>query len=639
MNKKILFTALCCCALTLQSALAKDYYVSIQSGSDAHPGTKELPFMSISKASSVMQAGDRCIIREGIYRETITPLVSGTARKPIIYTTYKDEKVTISALESLSQWTKYKNDIYKAPCQFPADIDVDMHALYSKGTVMDIARWPNNLDHDPFTLDAEFIEKGSDSTKMKCASIPPMNWEGGYMTYMGAHSGTAWTKPIVSTSPGYVHYQPVSFAKWPFANHNPNRREGSNRQGQKQIGQIILFGVLDALDYPGEWYYDAKAHEVYLMARDKEQPADGQVEYTAREFAIHTNGKSHIQFSNLDIFGGRVFLQGDYNRISQCHISNACQRFDDIDNTNASIEDAAITVRGQHVEIEKNILEHGAGDGILSYRSHHLLIRDNIIRYFNTAGVHCCGIRTRGSDYVKVLHNTVHSSGRDLITVMGRHCETAYNDMYQAGLLNNDGGCYYVTGNTEYVQNTVHHNWVHDCEGPWYASHHLTGIYLDNNTKGYEVYNNVVWNMPWPGIYMNLDNWGIKIYHNTVFNCSHFMGRWEFHRCLKDVVVKNNLSDKPIDEPGREPTKWDNMDYNTTTNKNIVDMHPMNACLVDAPRYGFMPRAHSRVVDAGVHIEGFTKKYKGKAPDVGAYEYGQKPWTAGITWDEKDFRK
>src|SRR2546425_12223406 len=74
-------------------ALARDYYVST-TGSDADAGTIDQPFLTIQKAASVMVAGDRTYIREGVYRETVRPANSGDQGAPITFQSYSGESVT-----------------------------------------------------------------------------------------------------------------------------------------------------------------------------------------------------------------------------------------------------------------------------------------------------------------------------------------------------------------------------------------------------------------------------------------------------------------------------------------------------------------------------------------------------------------
>ncbi|MFW5767454.1 MAG: right-handed parallel beta-helix repeat-containing protein, partial [Bacteroidota bacterium] len=64
--------------------------------SDNNAGTKEEPFLTISKAANILQPGEKVIIHEGVYREQITPARGGSgAEKLIIYQAAEDEKVIV----------------------------------------------------------------------------------------------------------------------------------------------------------------------------------------------------------------------------------------------------------------------------------------------------------------------------------------------------------------------------------------------------------------------------------------------------------------------------------------------------------------------------------------------------------------
>ena len=45
--------------------------------------------------------------------------------------------------------------------------------------------------------------------------------------------------------------------------------------------------------------------------------------------------------------------------------------------------------------------------------------------------------------------------------------------------------------------------------------------------------------------------------------------------------------------------------------------------------YDFRLKPGAAAIDAGQIIEGVSKKFNGKAPDLGAYELGEPGWKAG----------
>ncbi|MDZ7371515.1 MAG: hypothetical protein ONB12_10115, partial [candidate division KSB1 bacterium] len=99
---RILITSL----LLATTALAAEYYVDGRNGSDVFPGSKEQPFATLQKAADVMRPGDVCMIREGVYRETVRPANSGLAGLPIRFEAYAGESVTITGTDRIpsSEW-------------------------------------------------------------------------------------------------------------------------------------------------------------------------------------------------------------------------------------------------------------------------------------------------------------------------------------------------------------------------------------------------------------------------------------------------------------------------------------------------------------------------------------------------------
>jgi parallel beta-helix repeat protein len=82
--------------ITTPAPGSRYYFVSTR-GSDAHPGTKGLPFQTISKAANAGTAGDVILIQAGIYYEDVKPVHSGEPGKYITYQNQGDGEVIIDA--------------------------------------------------------------------------------------------------------------------------------------------------------------------------------------------------------------------------------------------------------------------------------------------------------------------------------------------------------------------------------------------------------------------------------------------------------------------------------------------------------------------------------------------------------------
>lgn len=596
--------------VVLGTASATNYYVS-KDGDDSNDGSKGAPFLTIVKASTRLFAGDTCFVMEGTYRETLTAVRSGTAERPIVFKNYGSDSVVISATDVIDGWALHEGNIYKTA----ADMSVGrQNMLYFNGLAMDWARWPNNADDDRFTIDASPIEGGSASTVVDNA-IPDMDWVGGYMWYLGAHSGTSWTRVIRNYDPAShtLYFDAVDINKWPFDPHNPTIVRNGNR------GRIFLFGTMDALDHPGEWYHDSAKDSLYFQAPGNVDPATVQTEIASRSNCIKLTA-SYIHVDGINAFGGRVHITG-----SNCVVRNGTYRsnleiLDELDNTDAQMNDGSFLIEGSYNLIENNTIELGSSNGIALASAwkggKNNTVLNNTIRYFNTIGIHSGPIRGSHPSS-RVIGNSIHSCGRDGVNLGGVNSELAYNDMFDCMKINNDGGVFYTVGNANAKNTKIHHNWVHDSFGPEYADGRAAGIYLDNNSKGYDVHHNVVWNVTWTAVQMNWDNWYNDIFNNSFWEVGGAMGNWLNGYELIDNRVYNNYS---------SVGPWIGNEFKN----NIIDpVSPFN----DESALDFTPKQGSVLIDAGIFIEGITNQVMGKAPDVGAYEYGISPWRPGRNHD------
>jgi alpha-L-arabinofuranosidase len=95
-------------------ALAKNYYVDGNKGSDKNAGTLSAPFKTIQKAAAILVAGDTCYIHGAIYRELVQPLNGGESEnKRIVYKAYPGETPILCGSEKIISWVAQGANIYK----------------------------------------------------------------------------------------------------------------------------------------------------------------------------------------------------------------------------------------------------------------------------------------------------------------------------------------------------------------------------------------------------------------------------------------------------------------------------------------------------------------------------------------------
>lgn len=593
------------------NAIATNFYVS-KEGNDSDSGNINEPFLTIAKASLLMQAGDTCFIMSGTYREVITPQNSGANGNPIVYTNYNSDTVLIAATEIVNNWEQHNGDIYKASYKMEMGAK---NMVFCNDEPMDWARFPNNSDNDKYTVEGAEVSGGSAST-IESSHIDGTNWTDGYVWYLGAHSGASWTRKITASQAGKITFTEVDITKWPFSTHNPTvwrENEGNHR------GQFFVFGKLEALDKEQEWYYDETDEKVYFQAPGNANPTTLNVEVVQRERTIYINNKNFIHVLGLNAFGGKAEILGTDCEIRDCTFKNCLQVLDDLNNTSAQVGNAPVHVRAARTLIHNNVIDGSSLNGIFIQGWNgvtEVTISNNLIKSSNTVGIHASPIRSAATNS-KFISNTIISTGRDGIYCGGTNCEIAYNDVSDCMRINNDGGLFYVVGNANDKNNEVHHNWFHDSWGPAYADGRCAGIYLDNHSKGYSVHHNVVWNITWTGIQINWNNWNIDIFNNSIYNAMDgAMGRWENGYTINDLVIKNDYASKG---------EWIGTDVSATTN-SIKASSPFRS-VIDKD---FRPAIGSALIDGGEILSGITDGFQGTAPDIGAYEDGLTPWVPGV---------
>lgn len=613
--KKLLFLAF---LLTTISSFSKDIYVA-KDGNDTNSGTEASPYLTISKAASVALPGDIVYIKEGTYEETLSPANSGTAGSPIVFQSYPEHKVIISAMEALSGWTQDSGSIYKTTIPFNS---LEQKNFVMNGeTALDLARWPNKTVGDsPFDLNTLRNTGGSDGSVISNAyltesSIPSHDWTGGAVWFYGDKPGSgwiAWKAIITSSSGGRVNFNLNKNPDWIRTFHAP-----------VDLGDFYLEGVKSALDYKNEWWFNSSTKELFVQLPNGTAPIDGVVQMRRRVETINLKDKKYIEVRNLAVFGGSINLEDSSiwqtNDRTTNNVLYGISSF--YGNHTQGIvagfnaNSPSVSIQGQNNTIEKCEIAYNAASGI-QVRGNNHIIKDNRIHDFNFLGSYDAPVVIRGITNTKFLQNEVFNGGRDGVNYNGENNELAFNDISKSNLIADDCALFYTVGKQSGTE--IHHNWFHDAASSG-DKKKAAGIYLDNNAEGFSVHHNVVWNTEWSSIQINWNGKDIDIFNNTLWDGSRVMGAWHKDGTeFTNVKVWNNLGSDENWEP--QSDKQNNL---TAASSIFVDSDNGDFYLTDS----------SKPINAGKIIPGITDDYSGSMPDVGAYEYGNEKWVAGITWE------
>ncbi len=200
---KVLFFCIGIFLSLAMSGCDRGYFVSVE-GSDDNPGTINRPFKTVQKCANVIQPGETCWLREGIYRETIKPAVSGTNKEPITFAAYKNENVTISGAEIVTGWTIDRDSIFRTNVSLPingySDTSFLANQIFINGKMMPEARFPN-LDEKqdflrPTLIGGGLKSEGGTAATIENSEIPVLSggWTG----------AKVWTNEWYTTRTGTI---------------------------------------------------------------------------------------------------------------------------------------------------------------------------------------------------------------------------------------------------------------------------------------------------------------------------------------------------------------------------------------------------------------------------------------------------
>lgn len=586
---------------------AVEYHVST-TGNNLNPGSAASPFLTIQKAANVMVAGDVCVIHAGTYREEVTPTANS-----VTFQSAPGETVLISGFEQVTNWTWHSGDIYSASMGF-SDLGDRNQVLYND-QMMNLARWPNKTNYDPFDLEAPAA--WGTTASISHGTLPDLNWgDGGVVWYLGKSRWTSWRVPATGAAAGIVYFDTLP-TSWDYSgSHSPANG-----------GEVILMNILEALDSEGEWYIDRAADTVYFDVPGAGDPdsAPYPVQIRARTRVFNLSSKTGVILSGLHMEGGKVDLEG----ANGCVVKNCRIYYGNHTIANSSsfrIYDTSIDMNSGTVNcsIYRNDIQWGAGNGIILDGTGNR-VDNNHIGNFNYVGSYATAIWFIGEGN-QLTRNQIFNAGRDTINGGGDGCDVGYNDIHHSNMINDDCGGIYTCCNNDYNFTRIHHNWFHDIQSrnTPFDSYKGAGVYLDNTSREVIVDHNVMWNLEWSCIQFNWAGKDLLLYNNTLWSNdlglkkSKSIGWWQNGYSITNIPLYNTLAN--------------NADFVSTDEQNTVLYAMGTDPFEDLAGTNFMPQAGTTPIDAGRLIPPFTDGFVGAAPDAGAYERGGIHWLPGPDW-------
>lgn len=684
-KKSSLFIALTLCS----QAYAQDYYVDSNiTGSGS--GSKSDPYKYLSaaiiEANKDKNGSDTIMLRAGRYQTPIILSDIGDVTNPITIMPFNNEEVIIDGTKSIvelggTNWTPLDGPSGSSPI-YKTTISQDIWQMWVNDKMAVVARWPNvTVGHptDPISLKADNVtpkdgtwwdlngtwghmsegwsETSGDATMINDSAYHNLGTLGksiaGGSVILNFHSETQFSRNITTHTAGTNSFD-YERVKRPF---------------DKGQGHFIIEHK-NALDMPGEWYYDKNTQEVWLwpeVGQDVENLSN-TVRGKVSTYAFDLTNAQHLTIKGLTFFGttisckacdsvsieGNKFLYPSWHdRMLGNHriIDDTKKKDSEGFNVTAYAAGEGDTIfYGSNYRIKDN--EFAYSDAAVEMRrgsdnssSENNQVENNLFHHFSFTGMAHSMLQmnaNKGDSWQK--RNTFHTHGSRAISKVAQ-VDVSMSRASHWGYLQQDGVAWQAAGGVGVGGGsdgtTRHHLWVHDAVKPAVRWDGFDGI---NGTDHHEVAINV------PGFGMIKGDYH-KVYNSvgvlahdpnaTMFKILNTNEKWknapgddtEYPR-NQNSLIKNNLSDSISGQrtdylalSATDENNWNGYLKNTVAAEQLRD----------AINFDFRPKASStEIINQGQVIAGITDDVTDGLPDIGAYEFGASHyWIPGFQYQNK----
>ncbi len=634
-------------ALSSFSAIAKDYYVSPQ-GKASNKGSKSAPFLSIQQAIDEMKSGDTCYIRARIYRDSVS-----IDKDDITLQAYQDEYVVLYGTKPVVGWQHYQGKIYRAKV---GKLEPQFTQLMFKYRSQPMARYPDQSTGDMFRIDRE-------SGYAALTTLPhggirfdaPLSgkendWKGGYFRACAAkRGGTNPQGRIISNKGNEAQCEELNTI-WESSSNTKNKQYLTCGMGDGYIFH------LKALSRAGEWWYEDGY--VYFWQEDGQKPTDGSVEVQDREYVLSAKGVKHLKLKGIHTRFGNIELvdcqdssieDGEFRELKGWFFRKSYGH---------SMRDiGGIYLKGKNLSIKNCYFTKSWGNLLNLDHCEGVSISNCVFEDNGWMGMFTSCILSN-SDQVSITRCSFGSTGRFHIRSDGHaRLDVSYCDFTDATKMCQDAGSIELTNTSvmpaalDMKGSTFAYNSFHDMS--------TTKTYAKNNTQfacalyfegaqNYTVHHNLFYNISneykdGTFLYLGPRTASIKdiyFYNNTVWNIDKRIKIWYLNQDghagkISNMHVVNNIFSSGMIDSFGEPVR---LESGISFKNNVtIPLSKAHQSFTDTRRDNFTLLRQSSAVDAGCIIPKITDGFKGKAPDVGCFEGGNKAWTSGATLKIREY--
>ncbi|MCT4590912.1 MAG: T9SS type A sorting domain-containing protein [Carboxylicivirga sp.] len=598
-------------------------YVS-PSGNDANAGTIDAPFKTISRGLNGLKSGSILYVRKGVYHETVKfNSKRGSTESPIVIKNYQDEKVIIDGSQPIeelatSDWILHKDDIYKI------HLKEDITQVFVDRVWMMAARWPNARFDKGEGWDKKTWAQGNEKLSGNTVLFDdPQNGHDlaksgldvkGAMAVMNIGKFVSCCRRVESHNAGQNFFEFKSFPRYlPKENY------------------YFLEGKLEFLDNETEWYFDNFDKVLYLWV-----PGGGKPQANVRAKTMRRGmdffKSNHIKVQGIDFFACNFgILNCNSIILEDCDFDYPTYNRRALGVTG---EERAIEIRnGSNSKIINCAFRNTDGMGLRTLASNNITVENCEFTNIDYTVAHQpmgggAVVFRRGSNCT-FRRNTVTTSGSARGIGFDNKSVLELNYIRDLGHLQSDGSSAEFGGGAKDM--LFSHNWFDSnrkssarfsdgSRSVLPKSGMRTGILRNNVTtnpaqsitfmvKGdeREVYNNVAeTNIVFADTSKDPKTSGI---HRNSISANNATARYV-----------SRVFPSFINPSGKHMTNWESKG----------DKEAFKLLFYDWDNKDFRPRPNSGLVDKGSVVMGINNEFRGKGPDIGAYELGDKDyWIPG----------
>jgi MYXO-CTERM domain-containing protein len=476
------------------SAWATTYYVAQSTGADTNDGSQAHPFATVSACAAAVKPGDTCTVHAGTYRETVTVKTSGTAAAPITFSVADGECATVSGADVFTApFTQGQGNVWTAP------VSGDIPEMFSKGTIVWEAQWPNRTPGAILDLPKGVTGQGTGVqtvdggavTLLVDPNIPPGDWTGATVFILPGERWQSDSRPIKAYDPATHTLTLDTTVPWAEKATQP-----------VPSNPYYLYGSILALDTQDEWVVQNGL--LYYYSTD--DPANHGLEQKTRSFAFDLQA-SYVSIVGFHVFSAAVKIAGNHDTVDSLAIEYP-SHFRSF-NAYYTTGDGNL-IQGDDNVWKNSIIEKSGSAGVLVAGNRNL-IQNNIandVTYQATNEAAFAMDNWQATYQGNVFsNNTVNRSGRSGITQYGAAGgRVVLNKITSWAQLTFDMGGIYAWGTDGHGTEIA---WNELAEAPYFMSN---GIYLDDATKHFVVHHNYVHDSLFYGMCLKEEN---QYFNNT----------------------------------------------------------------------------------------------------------------------------